>query len=107
MIVRVSADGTVALVDGRPGDRRPAAGEVRIDLRSANGVLILMVTNASPQFLLYRARIARTGADRPLPTSVCPVQPGGRVGIENWPSAIDHVILYGFRYEDHPATTCR
>ena len=106
MIVRPAADGTVAVIDGRPGARRPQQGEARIDLRVTEGKTVLSVLNGDPRFLLYRAFIVRDGA-RPQPTSICPVLPDGRFGIESWPYPIARVVLYGFRYEAHPPMACR
>lgn len=107
VIIRVAADGTVAVVDGHPGNRRPLDGEARLDLRVAGGKTTLVVTNAAPRFLLYRAAIQREGGARPERTSICPVLPGGKPGIETWPYAIGQAVLYGWRYEDHPAMACR
>ena len=106
MIVRPAADGTVAVIDGHPGARRPGPGEARIDLRFTEGKTVLSVLNADPRFLLYRAFIVRDGA-RPAPTSICPVLPDGKFGFESWPYAIGRVVLYNFRYEDHPSMVCR
>ena len=106
MIVRVAPDGTVAVVDGHPGERRPGAGEARIDLRVWPGGSVLTVVNADPRFLLYRAMIVREGR-RPERTSICPVLPDGKLGIEQWPYAIGQLVLYGFAYADRPPMVCR
>ena len=81
------------------------AGEVRVDLRVAGGQSVLTVINPDRRFLLYRVIIA--GGRGRGPTSICPVLPDGRVGVESWPYPIGRLVLYGFRYDEHPPMNCR
>lgn len=74
-------------VDVHPatGSDKPAAGEIRVDLRFASGATTMMVANNSGGFLNYRAFIARDADSPGKATSVCTLLDGGRFAVENWP----------------------
>lgn len=85
-------------IDAHPAARadQPAAGEIRVDLRYADGATTMVVINNSGGFLNYRAFIARDAAGPGEATSVCTLMDGGRMGIENWPGQ----PLSGIRLSD-------
>ncbi|MES2044326.1 MAG: hypothetical protein V4475_10640 [Pseudomonadota bacterium] len=74
-------------VDVHPatGADKPAAGEIRVDLRYASGATTMVVANNSGGFLNYRAFIARDADSAGKATSVCTLMDGGRFAVENWP----------------------
>jgi hypothetical protein len=74
-------------VDVHPatGSDKPATGEIRVDLRYANGATTMMVANNSGGFLNYRAFITRDADSPGKATSVCTLMDGGRFAVENWP----------------------
>jgi hypothetical protein len=74
-------------VDVHPvtGPDKPGAGEIRVDVRYANGTSTMVVTNNSGSFLNYRAFIARDADSAGKATSVCTLMDGARMAIETWP----------------------
>ena len=67
------------------GADKPAAGEIRVDLRYADGATTMVVINNSGGFLNYRAFITRDADSPGKATSVCTLMDGGRMGVESWP----------------------
>lgn len=89
-------------VDVHPvtGPDKPAAGEIRVDVRYANGSSTMVITNNSGSFLNYRAFITRDADSAGKATSVCTLMDGGRMAIETWPGP----PLPGIRVTDFAPT---
>ena len=74
-------------VDPHPatGSGKPSLGEIRVDLRYANGMSTMVVTNNSGSFLNYHASITVDAHLAGKPTSVCTLMDDGRFSLETWP----------------------
>ena len=77
--------GQPAGVHAVAGPDKPAAGEIRVDLRYADGMTTMVVTNNSGGFLNYRAFLARDATSAGQATSVCTLMDEGRMAVETWP----------------------
>lgn len=97
-------------VDAHPatGADKPTAGEIRVDLRYANGSSTMVVTNNSGGFLNYRAFIARDADSGGKATSVCTLMDGGRMGVEAWPGQpLPGIRLTDFTPAAQDGMTCQ
>ncbi len=84
----------VALVD-----TAGAADALVASARLEGGRTMLTLVNPLAQRLRYQAWLRRQGSDRLAYTSSCAVLSGHRMAFEDWPFAVDELVLAGFELE--------
>jgi len=107
IIVRpTETDEVIVVTDHAAAGQRAGPGEVRVDFRVTDGQSFLTLQNNDDRSLDYRAAIVR-GGGRAVPSDVCRVMGGDRMGVEHWPYAIRSIALFGFHRTSETDIVCR
>lgn len=114
LVVRAGERWTFAVENGAPvaarpldADALPEAGRLVVELSGTDGKSIMTITNNTPAWLNYRARIVLAGSDKAALTSVCTLMGDGRKAFEHWPQTIQSIELSDFSPAEAGTMTCR